>query len=778
MYGDDEWDRRESRPLSFAPSQQEEGLERKVSHISTSKLSPTDSPLSKSPSSDRHLGSGNASPTVSRPRQTSIGSNSNGQASPPPLSRSSSADTANQAFPLNDIDYESSPAAVAQELSNLQAIRRMSMNVDAADPDLPTFASGFGVPSVAPSHSDGEDDTSRLFWVPARLHPELAPKDYKSFVEDRVDRIKRSAGDDDTLPSNIVDRQGSGGSSKVNRRKSMLSKTIELPQDLKDGADVLDRKRSGHQRMPSAETSLQELEALVNDPSQLVRKMSINATRRSLESNTEVPAHEDMPILPTPAGQTLKRSTRTQYRRGSVRKGERLGRRNTGRASAGDGDEQSVDEVPPLPGLPGGMSDNNLYRVQTDPTPATAEDSLRNSLQDQTEQSLHGTSSMEGLRSQEQYGQRLVQGHNHPQPRPFQSRIARGGRTTAQLPGLPMAPSIPQIVKTPPPDGRHSLQPHTPLQRPERKSSHDFVRSNSLPSVRAPVRSSLGQPKPQQDQSLDEMASHPSPMPGTNTSTDALSFIPTFPDEKRTEKKSKGAKESSDASSKKTSWGWFLGGEEKEKEKEKKREEKEEKEQAKKGKTKIKSVDKSYDSTRLDVLQTATDGSRGRESIVLERDSNAKLEEERKKESSRRSGGGDSKKDKEPGIFSSLFGGKKKADRDSGGKRNPVMRGLSPEPPRKSLRADIDYNWTRFSILEERAIYRMAHIKLANPRRALHSQVLLSNFMYSYLAKVQQMHPQIQIPQYQQKNQKQQRQEPQPKEPDEYSAWQRYQEVR
>ena len=45
------------------------------------------------------------------------------------------------------------------------------------------------------------------------------------------------------------------------------------------------------------------------------------------------------------------------------------------------------------------------------------------------------------------------------------------------------------------------------------------------------------------------------------------------------------------------------------------------------------------------------------------------------------------------------------------------------------LKPDIDYNWTRFSILEERAIYRMAHIKLANPRRALHSQVLLSNFM-------------------------------------------------
>ena len=67
----------------------------------------------------------------------------------------------------------------------------------------------------------------------------------------------------------------------------------------------------------------------------------------------------------------------------------------------------------------------------------------------------------------------------------------------------------------------------------------------------------------------------------------------------------------------------------------------------------------------------------------------------------------------------------------------------------------------------------MAHIKLANPRRALHSQVLLSNFMYSYLAKVQQMHPQIAIP-----VQKQQAQQKKPNQPEEFHQYQRYQEVR
>ena len=103
---------------------------------------------------------------------------------------------------------------------------------------------------------------------------------------------------------------------------------------------------------------------------------------------------------------------------------------------------------------------------------------------------------------------------------------------------------------------------------------------------------------------------------------------------------------------------------------------------------------------------------------------------------------------------------------------------------------DSDYNWTRFSILEERAIYRMAHIKLANPKRALYSQVLLSNFMYSYLAKVQMMHPQMQmaaqqkVPQQQQQRQQAQQQQQQKsqgqgedRQLEEYLQYQRWQEV-
>jgi hypothetical protein len=164
-------------------------------------------------------------------------------------------------------------------------------------------------------------------------------------------------------------------------------------------------------------------------------------------------------------------------------------------------------------------------------------------------------------------------------------------------------------------------------------------------------------------------------------------------------------------------------------------------------------------------------GQKGRESLVLDRES-LRLEEERKKESARKSSDG-GKKEKE-GIFASIFGGKKsKGDKES--TKRHIRDRLSPEPTYRELKPDIDYNWTRFSILEERAIYRMAHIKLANPRRALYSQVLLSNFMYSYLAKVQQMHPQMNLPTSAKQQRKQQQKEPQ--QPDEFTQYQRYQQV-
>jgi len=255
-------------------------------------------------------------------------------------------------------------------------------------------------------------------------------------------------------------------------------------------------------------------------------------------------------------------------------------------------------------------------------------------------------------------------------------------------------------------------------------------------------------------------------IPGNSTRTDSLSFIPTLPEERKPdERKSEGKKSKDKKDSeggRKSSWHWLLGSEEKDKKKDKDSDSK---------KSKSKTTDKSHDNTRLDVLQSSIDSSpRGRESLVLDR-LDPKLEEERRKDSMRRASG-ESKKEKD-GIFSSIFGSGRKKHSGEGHHRKHSSRNLSPDPPIRVLHADVDYPWTRFSILEERAIYRMAHIKLANPRRALYSQVLLSNFMYSYLAKVQQMHPQMSVA----SSGSSQRSSKSRDQPDEYTQYQRYQEV-
>ncbi|RMY51707.1 hypothetical protein D0865_06192, partial [Hortaea werneckii] len=887
----------QSRPLSFMPNRNEvyesRGTRRggpDFEGYSTGDMSPTsggaqapqspqrsasyDKGQQGSPSSPSETGT--LSPRSSLKRMGSGASDSQqrangsptGPASPPPLSRNpSSGETASMQFPLNDIDYESSPAAVAQELSNLQAIRRMSMNVDNADPDLPSF--GGVVPSVAPKTQDGddEDDASRLFWVPASVHPELAPVEFKTFIEDRVDKIRRRSGDGDSLSVEGLERSGSGGSS-LRRKKSMLRREIDTskPGEYEDGADRLERKRSKGMQVQGETTvaDLAELENLVNDPQQLMRRMSLDTARRSEDSGVEVPPSEDMPILP-PGNQGLKRSTRTTYRRGSLKKGERVpfSKRAQQRHVDSDDNESPMQSPATVGGapsqeeaLPMRTSDEGepilgLTRVQTEPTPAPPPASG----EDQTQQGGHhartssrrrptlgGSQSSDNIVGQaeaiverqkkeslddggrrspstqvqqqqtsptqetepkppqpqpeQQYEEPAQNQEQHqqfdarrPQPRQFHSRLASGpGRTTAQLPGYNNTNPLPNIIETlpdgtkvPVPAGTQAdqQQPQQSPKFPERKSSHEQPRPMQRTGAHArPVPGAQ-----RAGSTLNDISGRPSPLPGSSsTRTDALTMVPTFSDERKDKGKEGGRK---------SSWKWILGSDDDDSKDAKKADANGGDGGGKGVKSKVGSRltksqtaganAKEAERARLDVLQNSIDGSqqqpssRGRESLVLNRadiqlddDSSstnpaaAATQQPSKKSSSKKSSLDTSRKDKEknsekePGLLQALFGSKKKtSDSDlsaahdqapskktKGHKKKDSDRRLSPEPPPRILKPDIDYNWTRFSILEERAIYRMAHIKLANPRRALYSQVLLSNFMYSYLAKVQMMHPQ------------------------------------
>lgn len=617
-------------------------------------------------------------------------------------------------FPLTNID---NPNDIAQELSNLQALRRMSMDVsNHSDPDLLPFqgVSLMAMPSVAPK-GDDDADPSRLLWVPAGVHPELAPSEFKTFVETRVKRMNRRSNEStSSLSPDGLNRSDSGG---LRRKKSMLSRQVDSNavqggDRYVDGADRLQRSDSQSSSGPAGLS----LDELVNDPTGAVQRLTLESQA------ADGSLSDDMPILPSVPGMGLRRSTRTTYRKGgslksrggSIRNGERLSFSSRAARKSEEGpDSMSGDAPPDAP--PG----HGLSRVQSEP----------------------------------------VTPDEYPlQPKSVrrQQTFSKDSSPTSSENNQRNASSIPQIIETPAIDNTPQPADHRPF--PERSSSQNAQSSipNEPParSSRRPTYGSQQQSTPQQaqgrnrppsrDNATAEDATHNvSPLPGGNNSTrtDSLTFIPTFSasvlESQKTDKKGKKDKSDSEGTSKSSPWKW-LKSDDKDKKK------KDEESKKSRGRT---SSEKPLDNARLDVLQTSIDGSRqkGRDSLVLDRDNvDSKLDEERKKENSRKPADGKKEKD---GLFASIFGGKKKGDRDSAHRKSHSQRPSSPEPtPYRPQKPDVDYHWTRFPILEERAIYRMAHIKLANPRRALYSQVLLSNFMYAYLAKVQAMHPQMQVP--------------------------------
>ncbi|KAM0562911.1 hypothetical protein ACHAPJ_001751 [Fusarium lateritium] len=673
---------------------------------------------------------------VKRPQPLSPTQRSNSfeQGSKSPLSptlslRDVQADPSGSQFPLTNID---NPNDIAQELSNLQALRRLSMDVgNNKDPDMPPM-SLMAMPAIAPSGDDDENDPSRLLWVPARVHPELAPGEFKSFLENRVHSIRRRSGDS-FLSADSDISEGDSGSGGLRRKKSMLSRQVDPSSergavDYVDGAERLDRKRSrGH----SHELSLEEL---VKDPTKAVQKFAQESqvTPTGPESSAD-----DMPILPAAPGMGLRRSTRTTYRKGGSLRTGPLARRSGHRQQPSEDSAFSPLEAPKGYGI---------TRVQSEPIADNY------SSQNRTIKRSNKFS-QESLGDFDPYDEATQDIHdNEPKHTDtFQDQLPI--RSSSSLPTIETSTyqdtSDQQSQQFPKRSSSQSNKSQPVSQRvsePEPPIEEEPHRSSRLSGTRQPASQSAPQQYtsrssyPQSQSLSDNLAANPSPLPGGGAArTDSLTFIPTLSQEDRKpEKKSKKDRDDDSSSTKSSgsAWKWFKSTSD---DKDKKKEE------SKRSKTKSLG-DRGQDNVRLDVIQTSIDKNapKGRESLVLDRDNvESKLQEERKKESHRKS---DSKRDKDGSIFSSIFGGsKKKEEKERNSKKTQHLK-VPEEPVYKPLVPDVDYHWTRFPLLEERAIYRMAHIKLANPRRPLLSQVLLSNFMYSYLAIVQAMHPQMNVP--------------------------------
>jgi hypothetical protein len=204
-----------------------------------------------------------------------------------------------------------SPFEIQREVENLLDIKRRSSaggpGALVLDPDLPnqssltttqpnywdpsqtasgSSSSAEGSGSSADDHDDGSDggDPSSLFWVPARLHPEIAPAEFRAFIKEHA----RTPADG----PNPLDRSLSTSSGGLGRKKSMLNREYKPREN--DGVEneshvVPLRKNRTSYYNPGPQLSisdLQKLDELTEEASQSDDTSKLRSVlRRSLSFN-------------------------------------------------------------------------------------------------------------------------------------------------------------------------------------------------------------------------------------------------------------------------------------------------------------------------------------------------------------------------------------------------------------------------------------------------------------------------------------------------------------
>lgn len=186
---------------------------------------------------------------------------------------------------------------IQREVETLRDIRRRSTAQNGIlDPDLPSVSSDSGSStaywedSSSSSHGDesdsgsaGGEDPFSPFWVPARLHPEIAPAEFRQFLKEHARAPAEGAA---------LERSSSTGSTDLSRKKSMLSRQYD---PTKDGGSSEEehvvpfrRNRSiyGHQGPQLTISDLQKLEELAEEASQSRDPSKLRSVlRRSISLN-------------------------------------------------------------------------------------------------------------------------------------------------------------------------------------------------------------------------------------------------------------------------------------------------------------------------------------------------------------------------------------------------------------------------------------------------------------------------------------------------------------
>ncbi|KAH9849887.1 hypothetical protein C2E23DRAFT_861636 [Lenzites betulinus] len=570
---------------------------------------------------------------------------------------------------------------IEREVEALRDIRRRSTAQGGPgslilDPDLPSETSqqqaAYWSPddSSSSSHDSQSEDSSvsahddpfHLFWVPARVHPELAPKEFKEFLQEHARADSTTAG---VGRSNSV----ASVSSSLGRKKSMLSRQYDPlkhpePGDKDEHVVPLRRNRTSiYANVPQLTISdLQKLEELAEEASKsddptklrsaLRRSLSLNIAPSVIDQMDDLrdPGEDvDSPIIIPPPNQILRRSARTKIRKAGtgegahrftatrsrrkslvVRAATMEPRSSSDLSSSDHGDVDTIrrvkpsdDDIPAVPPLPRPES----YSVETSIYDAYANEDAEHDLS------------------------------TEPPP------LSRSPDIVAE----PVAADTPT------------------LQEPEPETGLEL--EDVLESSAAPVIPALYHPQPQRalappsespipqrtpSPSTPDLTTSPSTSESTHYSRPSLQGGPAYhppspsPSERSEQRREKD---------KKGLFGKWGGDKNSKKHKEKEH-------------------------------------------------------REREKE-----------KEKDGSFFGSLFGSKKKqeepqsvANTSAGRETAAALLGASKStknyvpPPSPQLGS-----YARYPIHVERAIYRLSHIKLANPRRPLYEQVLISNLMFWYL---------------------------------------------
>ncbi|EJD07286.1 uncharacterized protein FOMMEDRAFT_15989 [Fomitiporia mediterranea MF3/22] len=583
-----------------------------------------------------------------------------------------------------------SQKAIEREFEALRDIRRRSSSHGGPgslllDPDLPAeqpttapplspqaWAAKDNAKAPALGQQDGAstndggsavDDPFHLFWVPAHLHPELAPSEFRAFLKEHA-----HAPPADGLGTVQLGRSSSA-SSDLGRKRSMLSRQYK-PRD-NDGVEeehVVPLRRNKSifaQEGPQLTISdLQKLEELADEASKsedptklrrvLRRSMTLNVAPSFLDQMDDVPDttdDADAPIIVPPRNQILRRTARTKIRKPNL-SGDGGGHRFPASRRKSAGRANSVDVITsPTDGSSSGHGEIEPSVIPPPPRrrktlePEEPQDNRRFTYTD--EASIFDAYA-EGPEdeSPQQIAQALA---TLPAPVVVETPVVAPSRPSISEPPIQPQTGQPQPSPDPvlyQPQPQRLLSPQQQqqvLQQPPSRTPSPEATSPSAEIQRPESRSSV----------TSEAPSHHS-MASTTT-------------DKRKEK------------DKKSLWR-KVGG----------------------------SSDKS---------------------------SKKSLKEKEK----------DKDKEKEGGFFGSLFGGSKKKQEESapsslGGGAGPAtaaaLLGASKSNNKAyspSISPQLGNPYARYPIHVERAVYRLSHIKLANPRRPLYEQVLISNLMFWYL---------------------------------------------